>query len=167
MSNKRYLFIFAISSIIGLCLVTKEGVDIHKDEKRGVIKQQVNIDTGVTNARYSQDKDSSYVEKFYNKKGVLIHEIEKKQENRASDVNFTKHTDQSEVVSSVTSATSSSIEVAPMSSWLVGFSLPVTLHPDFQTVNAQIGYRLLGPVYITGQTDYKFSKPTVGFLVNF
>lgn len=140
-------------------------------QRKETINQQLNtaqVSSATQNKVSSNQLDnSSYTEKFFNKKGVLVHEIEKKHEDRASDLSFTNHTDLSEVNSQVTSATFSTIEERPESNWLMGFSIPVKFHPDFQDVNAQFGYRLLGPVYITAQTDYKFKKPTVGFLINF
>lgn len=140
-------------------------------QKKEVINQQINTAqvSSVTQDKVASNQidNSSYTEKFFNKKGILVHEIDKKQENRASDSRFTNHTDLSIVNSEITSATFSTTEERSESNWLIGFSIPVKFHPDFQDVNAQFGYRLLGPIYVTAQTDYKFSKPTVGFLINF
>jgi len=167
----------AIFNTLGLMIIFSIGFITghnwykYKLEQKEVIKQQVNT-TQTTAAiqnkvEVNQLDSSSYTEKFFNKKGILVHEIEKKHENRASDFSFTKHTDQSEISSEVTSATFSSIEERQESNWLIGFSTPVKIHLTIQDVDVHLGYRLLGPVYITGQTDYKFSKPTVGFLINF
>lgn len=140
-------------------------------QKKEVVNQQINTAqvSSVTQDKTmsNQFDNSSYTEKFFNKKGVLVHEVEKKHKNRASDFSFTDHTDLSIVNSAITSATFSTTEERLESNWLIGFSIPVKFHPDFQDVSAQFGHRLLGPVYVTAQTDYKFSKPTVGFLINF
>lgn len=160
-----------VSIIFLLGHLTGYNKAMHKYEKKEVVNQQLNTNQVTSDIQNktanTQDANSSYTEKFFNKKGVLVHEIEKKYENRASDLSFTKHTDLSIVNSAITSATFSTIEERQESNWLIGFSIPVKFHPDFQDVNAQFGYMLLGPIYITAQTDYKFSKPTVGFLVNF
>lgn len=140
-------------------------------QNKEVINQQVNntqsssiIQNEVQN---SQDIDSSYTEKFFNKKGILVHEIVKKQENRASDLSYTNHTNLNSINSKITSATFSSIEERQESNYLIGFSIPFKIHPEFSDIDFQMGYRVLGPIYIDIQSDYKFSKPTVGILVNF
>jgi hypothetical protein len=143
----------------------------YKLVKKETVNQQTTV-TQVTSdiqnkVANTQDVNSSYTEKFFNRKGVLVHEIEKKHENRASDLSFTNHTDLSEVNSQVTSATFSTIETSYQSTWLLGFSVPLKLQPNFRDVDFQIGYRLLGPIYVTGRSDYRFSEPRVGFLINF
>ncbi len=143
----------------------------YKLEKKETANQQETV-TQVTSdiqnkIANTQDVNSSYTEKFFNKKGILVHEIEKKHENRASNLSFANHTDLSIVNLKTTSATVSSIEQRAESTWLLSFSIPLKLQPSFQDADFQIGYRLLGPIYVIGQSDYRFSEPRVGFLVNF
>lgn len=143
----------------------------HRTEVTQTFNQQTNtaqVSSIIENkAGSSQDDNTSYTEKFFNKRGILIHEIEKKHENRASELSFAKHADLSIASSTVTNTTSTNIETSYQSNWTIGFFVPFKLHPEFQEVDAQIQYRLLGPVYLAAQTNYKFTKPMVGFLINF
>lgn len=147
------------------------GISKFRFEKKETITQQANttqaLSTVQNRVEAIQDVNSSYTEKFFNKKGVLVHEVEKKQENRASDLSFTNHIELKNNKLVVTSATRSTIEERSESTWLLGFSVPLKVHPDFQDMDAQLGYRLLGPIYVTARTDYRFTEPRVGFLINF
>jgi hypothetical protein len=162
------LFLIGIGFAIGRFTANRV---THKTETTQTVKQQetqVAVSTSVTNTvRANKTEITSYSEKYFNKKGILVKEIEKKSHNGASDVSFTNHTDLNVVNSTVTSDTFSNTETSYQSTWLLGFSVPMKSHPEFQDLNVQLGYRVLGPVYLTMQSDYKFSKPTVGFAFNF
>lgn len=163
--NKTGLFIggilgVAISHIISPAFSSKtvETKTVQRTEQKtqAVEVSQVQKDS-------TTGQQTSYVEKSFNNKGILIHEVISGQKIDTSTQlaqNDVKKTE-SATVSTLSQESKTTIENRP--NWEMGF---LTSYPfQMQKITPLIGYRLFGGVHLIGSTDLKFSQFQAGILL--
>lgn len=112
-----------------------------------------------------------YVEKSFNSKGILIHEIDYGQNQGASNRMEVSTQTHKVKVDAATSISNNTTIVNYESNWLAGAYVPVTLDLDKmknpKNLEFTLGYRVFSGVYLTTTTNYNFSPVFAGILIHF
>jgi hypothetical protein len=127
----------------------KEEVQSHAEDKKSLTTAQ----------------EMNYTEKFYSKKGILLHEISYGSKDGAMVTETTRTRSRTQINSDSHSIQNVTTASSYESNVLIGIYYPVSLSTNFKETEFSLSYRIFSSFYIVGMADLYFKKAAVGIMV--
>lgn len=127
-------------------------------------KKSTQVDVSKTQKVVATRQQTSYIEKSFNDKGILIKEVIFGENNGADMIESDRTVSRSFVQSKNISEMKSSTITDYKTNWGLGISIPTKIKPT--SVNLMLAYRVLDNLYLTASanTNLKETNTQLGFI---
>ena len=156
--------------ILGRLTVSRPSQIVSMSSTNSITTQKSKVISQIDNQKYrNTNEQSNYIEKSFNKKGVLVHEIIHTTSQGSISEVATQDNSKFTVNSTQDLKTQTKTITDYQPNLLFGSSIPVldiTKPQGFQFTNFQVmvEYRVINNIYLFGSTNYNFSNCSIGVL---